>query len=131
MEEHKELESLVEKFFEADSEESPSMGFTNQVIAQIEALENAKFKYRPLLPKWVLVLVGILTSIFVWYAITFNKSATSESDYLSAINMDAFFANLIGQFDFSGILGYSLLAFGIMICAQTVVLTKYLNKRFA
>ena len=127
MEENKELEQLVDKLFEADKTDSPSMGFTNQVMAKIEALKSTKLKFKPLLPKWIFIVIGLIGSVFTWYVLKTNALNTTRLNYLPQLDANALITDLIGQFNFSSSLGYSLLAIGLVTCIQAVLLTKKLQ----
>ena len=129
MEEHKELENLMDKLFEADTLESPSMGFTNQVRSRIEALKDSKFEYKPLLPKWTFFAVGIVALLCVWYVLTSTQSGISEPGYLQRIDASGLISNVIDQLNFSSSWGYALLAIGVMLCVQAVIYTKHLHRR--
>lgn len=129
MKEHKELEKLVDELFEADTLESPSMGFTNQVIRKVQALQQAKMNFKPLLPRWVFVLMGILTSIFVWVVLKSDTSNIAEPNYFQKIDGSALLSSALNQFNFSSSLGYSLIAVGLILCFQTLLFKRYMNKR--
>ena len=56
MDENKDLDCLMDKIFEADSLENPSLEFTSKVLDSLAQERQATLTYKPLLPSWVLGL---------------------------------------------------------------------------
>ncbi|NKI33460.1 hypothetical protein [Croceivirga thetidis] len=129
MEQNKELEELLDKMFASDKLDSPSMGFTNQVLGQIEAIESSKIKFKPLIPKWFLVVFGAVISIFVWYSIKTNQSSTDALNFVPRFDVNTVISDFFNQFNLSSSLGYSLLAIGMVSCVQAILFTRKMNRR--
>lgn len=125
------MENLLDKIFEADKPDSPSMGFTNQVMSQIEALESSKIVFKPLIPKWILAVVGIAISVFVWFSLKSNQSASYSINFIPSLDTNALISDFFNQFNFSSSLGYSLLAIGLVSCVQAILFTRKMNRKMA
>ena len=131
MDEQKDLEKLMDKIFEADQLDTPSVNFTANVLEKIEAGRKAQLTYTPLLPKWVFVVMGILVVGFVLFVFSITDSVvvTPQINYFESVkSVTSWFTESTSIFNFSGTLGYSIVAIGLLICVQASVLNKFVNR---
>lgn len=132
MDDQKELEKLVDGFFESDQLDSPSMNFTNSVLEKVGHERAARISYAPLLPKWVWFSVGLVCILITGLVITSGSPDDSEPLYMDYLkSSSSFVSNLFGQLELSNIMGYVAVAVGIMICFQASILTRNFNRRLA
>ena len=129
MDEQKDLEKLIDKLFDADPLDSPSLNFTSKVIEKIEAQKKARLEYTPLLPKWVFVILAFSMVVFSVYVLNTLNSGNSGINYFESLNFSSsWVADGFSRFNFSSTLGYSILAVGLLICVQASLLNKFLNR---
>jgi hypothetical protein len=130
MDEQKDLEKLIDKIFDADRLDAPSVNFTESILEKIEAEKKSKVTYTPLLPKWVFVAVGVLVSVFVAYVISITDAIDApQVNYFESLNFSTtWLSENISQFSFTNSFGYSILAAGLLVCLQAGLLNKVLNK---
>lgn len=129
MDEQKDLEKLVDKLFDADRLDSPSLNFTSTVIEKIEAEKKARLEYTPLLPKWVFVILAFLVVVFSVYVLNTMSSGNSGINYFESLNFSSsWITEGFSTFNFSSTLGYSVLAVGLLICVQASFLNKFFNR---
>lgn len=126
----KKLEALVDKLMANDTLEKPSVNFTNQILNKLD-IESNTIAYKPLIPKWFWIVIGIAVLLIVFYAL-FNHEASSSSSKLSEfLNLSQIefrpFQNV--DFSFSKTLIYSMVVFSIMIGLQVPLLKSYINNR--
>ena len=131
MDEQKDLEKLMDKIFDGDLLDAPSTNFTTSVLEKIEAEKKEQLAYTPLLPKWVFVVIGVFVALFVIFVfrITDPVSIGPQINYLESFkSISSWFATSASVFDFSGTLGYSIVAIGLVICLQASLLNKFVNR---
>lgn len=129
MDEKKELEKLMDKFFEHDQLDTPSSNFTASVIEKIEADRKSKLSYSPLLPKWVFVSIAVCFALFVAYVLSISDSLGPQLDYFESLDFStSWISENVSQFSFSKTLGYSILAVGLLLCLQAGLLNKTMNR---
>ncbi|MEO0572546.1 MAG: hypothetical protein AAF039_12645 [Bacteroidota bacterium] len=129
MDKEKDLEKLLDKVFDADQLDAPSFDFTSAVLQKVEAQTKERFSYTPLLPKWVLIAIILLALFFVGYVFNNTDSAGMETNYFESLNLStSWLTDGFLQFNFSRILGYSILPLGVLICIQASLLSKFVNR---
>ena len=129
MDENKDLDRLMDKIFEADNLENPSLEFTSKVLDSLAQERQATLTYKPLLPSWVLGLVLTSFIIFVAYVLGTTEIPTTDLNYVDSINSSTqWFTNTLTSVDFSQTLGLVVLAVGILICIQATVLNRFFGK---
>ena len=131
--EDKGIENIVRKVMQDSGKESPSIHFTNQVMAQVEALQSSKITvYKPLISKpiWSMIGFAILATCLYLYL----NTPSNEISWLSSINFDAITNNSITQtvsgFKMSKTLMYAIVFLSLMICVQVPLLKNHFDKRF-
>ena len=131
IQEDKKIDEFVGKIFDEVKIESPSSGFTDRVMQQIEALEDSKIMvYQPLIPKRVWALIGfMILSAFVYLTMTTG----SESGWMQQIDFSVLTNNSItrsiSEIEISKTLMYTLVFMSLMICIQIPLLKSYFDKR--
>jgi len=127
MDEQKELEKLMDKLFEEDHLESPSVHFTETVLQKIEAQKSTQLSYKPLLPKWVFVALGVLVVFFTVYVLQSTESKTPQVDYLQYLNSSGdWINNALSGINFSKTMGFTIVSLGLVICLQAKLLDRFL-----
>lgn len=126
MDEQKELEKLMDKLFEVDHLESPSADFTKSILERIEIQKHTQLAYKPLLPKWVFIALGIMVVIVVFLAFQNTESSSSSIDYMQYFNASStWINNAFSEFNLSKIVGYTILPMGLLICLQAKLLGRF------
>ena len=128
----KRITDLINKLMHADNLESAPIGFTDNVMAKIEALSQSKSTiYKPLIPSSVWWLLGIGFIALVTYVL-FNKPTTNES-FIDHYNLPEVSMNFLEgmSLDLSSSLMYAMVFFAVMISIQIPLLKQYFNKRLA
>lgn len=129
MDEHKELEKLMDKIFDADQLDLPYTDFTAQVLQRIEAQQKEKLTYRPLLPKWVFFGIVVLVMAFVYIVFEFTDTSMSQVDYFESIDFSSsWITENLATLNFSNSLMYGVLALGLFICIQAKLLNRSINR---
>ena len=129
MDEQKDLEQLMHTIFEADKLDSPSLNFTSEVIQKVEAQRKERFAYTPLLPKWVFGTLAILVISFVLYTMKDMDLGVSQVNYFESLNFStSWITERLSGLNLSKNLGYSILAFGVLVFVQAGLLNKYLYR---
>lgn len=126
MDEQKELEKLMDKLFEVDHLESPSADFTKSILEKIEIQEHTQLAYKPLLPKWVFIALGILVVIVVFLAFQNTDPGSSSIDYMRYFNASStWMNNVFSGINLSKTIGYTILPLGLLICLQAKLLGRF------
>lgn len=124
----KHIDQFVDKVMRSSTLETPSFGFTANLMSQITVTSRSTVTvYKPLFSKTAWVILFLLTAGMVGFLI-FSKDTTTlgwfdQLDFSSVTNK------------FSGIkisqtTMYSFLMFGVMLFIQIPLLKHYFNKRF-
>ena len=130
MDDQKELEELMEKIFEVDQLDVPPSNFTYSVLNRLAVERKEKLIYRPLLPKWLLVIIGVFILILTYVVLSVFAVDSAESSYnLSFYEATSWLSHSLVKIDISNVLGYYLLAMGLMICVQAFVINKRYGTR--
>lgn len=126
-----ELDFFAKKYINDIESETPSMDFTKNIMANIEATETSKvFKTEPLISKkvWLLLVVTLITSIFYVY----KKSSTQlmnlpkiEWGLFSNIKILKAFKNI----EVSNVTLYACFFFTLLIFVQISFLKNRFEKR--
>ena len=129
MDEQKDLEKLMDKIFDVDQLEAPSVDFTTNVLEKIEAQKKARLAYAPLLPGWVFVIIAVLVVLFVLYVFNSTESVSPQTNYFESMDFSTtWLSERMSQFSFSKSLGYSILVVGVLICLQARLLNRFLYR---
>ncbi|MDN3724807.1 hypothetical protein QRD02_10465 [Aequorivita sp. SDUM287046] len=133
MKEHetKELEQLIAKAMQKSTLEKPSLQFTDNVMAALIASHRTSaIVYRPLIPKyiWVAIGVGIFgITAYLWFLL---QPAPLN---LPALSLDFMENNPISKevsaFTVSKITVYAFLLLALMLCVQIPMLKRYFDKQ--
>ena len=128
------IEKLVDKTMKNSILESPSLGFTNAVMSQVNAIQKSTVTtYQPLISKPTWFVLFVITLGVVLYSV-FGTN-TNETNWLSFIDLSMLTDNKLNTalsgFKVSKIVMYSVVLFGIMLFIQVPILKNYFDKRLA
>ena len=126
------IEKLIDKSMKKASLETPSLGFTNSVMAQVNALKQSTVTtYRPLIskPAWfVIFTVALLMVLYIIFGTT-----TTDAGWLSFIDLSFItnnrFSNAFSGFNVSKSVMYAVVLFGLMLFIQIPILKHNFDKR--
>lgn len=108
--------------------ESPSPDFTQKLIQRLAASEQGKaYRYGPLLPKGVFVLVLIGFGALMAFALS-QYQFGQRPGWFPALDLSGLFGGLgewLGHFGFSKITVHAVLIFGLYFVAQITLINKY------
>lgn len=126
------IEKLVDKTMKHSNLESPSLGFTNAVMTQVNAMQKSTVTtYQPLISKPIWIVLFIIALAVVLYVIF--GTTTNDSNWLSFIDLNMLTDNKLNTaltgFKVSKIVMYSVVLFGIMLFIQVPILKNYFDKR--
>ncbi|WP_410004292.1 hypothetical protein [Aequorivita nionensis] len=129
--EAKELEQLVGKAMQKSSLETPSFQFTDNVMAAVNAAqETSAIRYRPLIPKYIWVVIAAVVIGFTAYIWFLVQPAPLD---LPVLSFDFIKSNSISKevaaFTPSKITVYAVLLLALMLCVQIPVLKRYFDDR--
>lgn len=127
------IEKLIDKSIKKAQLQKPSLGFTNSVMAQVNALKHSSITtYRPLISKPIWFLIFTVAVLIVLYVIF--GSTTNNSDWLSFIDLSVLSNNTITNaltgFNVSKSVLYAVVLFGLMFFIQVPILKHHFDKRF-
>ncbi len=130
----KHIEKLVDKTMKKSYLESPSLDFTNAVMAQVNAIQKSNVTtYQPLISKPTWFVLFVITLAVVLYIIF--GTTTNDTNWLSFIDLsmltDNKLSTALSGFKVSKIVMYSVVLFGIMLFIQVPILKNYFDKRLA
>lgn len=128
----KRIEDLVNKLMTADSLEQAPLDFKDKVMAKVDALSNSTATvYKPLIPKYILWLIGTGFIAIIGYLIF--KQPTGNSTLSERLNLpEISFNPLEGlSFEFSNTLMYAMVLFAVMLSVQIPILKQYFNNRLS
>ncbi len=130
----KHIEKLVDKTMMKSSLESPSLDFTNIVMAHVNALgQSSVTTYKPLISKPMWFAIFAVALAIVLYII-FGMN-TTEAGWLSFIDLSVLtnnkFSNAVSGFTVSKTVMYGIVLFGIMLFIQVPILKHHFDKRIA
>mgnify|MGYP001035263226 FL=1 len=126
------INKLIDKSIKKASLETPSLGFTNSVMAQVNALKQSTVTtYRPLIskPAWfVIFTVALLMVLYIIFGTT-----TTDAGWLSFIDLSFItnnrFSNAFSGFNVSKSVAYAVVLFGLMLFIQIPILKHHFDKR--
>jgi len=133
MQEHTEqhLDKLTKKLIQSSSLESPSQGFTANVMYQIESLNISRTTtYKPLISKvgWA-AIITILVGISAYVMLT-NVESISWFDKVDlSILSNNKLTNTISGITFSRVMIYSIVMFGLLWFVQIQLVKKQLERQ--
>lgn len=128
----KKIEDLVNKLMADDSLESAPLEFTKSVMSKVEALSESKpIVYKPLIPKYIWVLIAASFAGLVAYV--FSSKSSESSSFTERYNIPEVSFNLFESvpFDFTSTLMYATVLLAIMVCIQIPLLKQYFSQRLS
>jgi len=128
----KHIENLVDRIMVEVSLDSPSSGFTSNVMSQVENLtKQSSIEFQPLISKrsWVLITISVMALIayFVFDASLESSGWFSGIDF-SLVSTNQL-TNILSSLKLSKTTFYAILVFSVMLFVQIPVLKYYFNKR--
>ena len=129
-EHEKKLEAFVDKVMEEMPLESPSIDFTQKLMARIET-ESVKSVAAsgPLIPKSILLFAASVFSAMLLYVLFFYGIDSGEG-WFQDLQMESHFEKVWMWFDTytsSKIILYAMLAFGFLFMVQVPLLKRYMD----
>ena len=128
----KHLDDLSRKVIGKSAVESPSFGFTQAVMSQIEALKTSTTTYVPLISKQAWLFISVAIASAVGYVL-FGSSQT-ETTWFESLQLERYvdfeFMSAFSSFNVSQTMLYIALLFAIMLAIQIPILKHQLDKRF-
>jgi hypothetical protein len=128
----KHIENLVDRIMAEVSLDTPSPGFTSNVMSQVENLtKQSSIEFQPLISKrsWVLITISVM-ALIVYFV--FDASLES-SGWFSGIDFSLVstnqLTNTLSSLKLSKTTFYAILVFSVMLFVQIPVLKYYFNKR--
>lgn len=129
---NKYLDDFTKKAIKKTSLESPSFGFTSEIMSKVTELNTSNTTvYKPLISKkiWAVIAMSFI-ALCVYLILDTN---TESSSWFSSLNFDALFdvkiSNPLSGLAVSNTLLYAIAFFGLMFCIQIPFLKNYLDKR--
>lgn len=127
----KQIEKLIDKTMKHSELESPSMDFTNVVMARVTALEkNSITTYQPLISKPMWIVLFAIAVVIVSY-IVFG-AGVSDSSWFDTIDLSVIaenkFSNALSGLKVSKTVVYAVVLFGLMLFIQIPILKHYFNR---
>ena len=125
------IEKLVENLMMESSLESPSIDFTNKVMAEVLAAQKSKtLVYKPIISKkaWVLIFGGIF-ALFTFLILNRNASSSAFSFNVSFFSFDKFFKPISGM-QISPLTSNVVLLAVVMLFIQIFLLKNYFTRKF-
>ena len=135
MQEHTEqhLDKLAKKVVKSSTLESPSLDFTANVMAEIEASSISEITvYKPLISKrsWFILMIIIGGGLIY----SFTGSNIESTGLLEKMDFSIISDNMVTEalagFTISKIFAYAIGFFGLVFFVQIPMMKHYLDKRF-
>ncbi|MDE3182472.1 MAG: hypothetical protein KGM16_03540 [Bacteroidota bacterium] len=129
--EDKNIEKLVENLMMENQLESPSMNFTNKVMAEVLATQKSKtLVYKPVISKkaWFIIFGGII-ALFTFLILNMNASSSAFSFKVSLFSFDKFFNPIYGM-QISPVTANVVLLATVMLLIQIFLLKNYFTRKF-
>lgn len=134
MEEHKKLEDFIKKSVKEIGYDSPTVDFTDKVLAKVRAKAETKTEtlpeYRPVLSKkaWaaILALVAIVSGLVIFNDTGLNNGWLSRLDTLFAFDWSI----PIPHISISNTLLYGLLIGTFFVLVQVLMIKQFLDRRY-
>ncbi len=131
MNDQEELNQLMDRFMNDDKLETPPLDFTEKVMSAVHTVQRRKIVYRPLVPKYVIIIVLLCVIAFSVVAIDYGDMNTDIAQYLSGLqDVNLWFSNFFHSVKISNTLSYTIVLTGLMVCIQVFFLKKHFDKRF-
>ena len=128
------LDKLAKKAMKSSSLESPSLDFTANIMARVEAYATSDITvYKPLITKkaWIVILVVV----FAGLGYTIFVSGIESLGWFDKIDYSIISNNKVTQaisgITISKILAYSIGFFGLLFFVQIPMMKHYFDKRMA
>ncbi|RZV62766.1 MAG: hypothetical protein EX254_07325 [Flavobacteriaceae bacterium] len=127
------IEKLADRLMKESSLESPSMDFTSQVMAKVDALAKSDVTtYRPLISKRVWTIVAIVMVASVVY-LMFNGA--NEESILASVDLSVLsenkLTNAFSGLNFSRTIAYAVGILALMMAVQVPLLMGYFEKKLS
>jgi hypothetical protein len=129
--EDKNIEKLVENLMMENQLESPSMNFTNKVMAEVLATQKSKtLVYKPVISKkaWFIIFGGII-ALFTFLILNRNTSSLAFNFKVSIFSFDKFFKP-ISAMQISPVIANVVLLAIVMLFIQIFLLKNYFTRKF-
>ncbi|NND10489.1 MAG: hypothetical protein HKN96_04705 [Flavobacteriaceae bacterium] len=113
--------------------ESPSMDFTSQVMAKVDALAKSDVTtYRPLISKqvWTIVAIVLVASVVYLLFNGANEESLLTSVYLSVLSENKL-TNAFSGLNFSRTIAYAVGILALMMAVQVPLLMGYFEKKLS
>jgi len=127
------LDKLAKKVMQSSSLESPSIDFTANIMAKVEASATSNITvYKPLISKrsWIIISILLIGSLF--YSVLGNNF--ESSGWFNNVDFSIISNNKITEaisgITFSKTLMYAVGLCGLMFFIQIPMMKHYLDKRF-
>ncbi len=131
MNDQEELNQLMDRFMNDDKLETPPLDFTEKVMTAVHTVQRRKIVYRPLVPKYVMIIVLLCVVTFTVVGIAYGDMTLDISQYLSGLqDVNLWFTNFFHSVKISNTLSYTIVLTGLMVCIQVFFLKKHFDKRF-
>jgi hypothetical protein len=129
----KAIENLVNQLMEDTELESPALGFTSQVMSQVEIFQSRKITaYKPLISKRIWSIIGFAILAMCFYL--FLNTPSNEPSWFNSFNFDGItnfsLTQALSSFTISKTLTYTIGFLAFMICVQVTFLKHHFDKRF-
>ncbi|UJH68021.1 sigma-E factor negative regulatory protein [Allomuricauda sp. SCSIO 65647] len=128
----KKLEKLVDSAMRDMKLDVPPSNFTERVMDRIEAeITKSAISYKPLMSKKMLILIGVLFLVLIGYPIVTGNFSSREgwfdridlAPWLSKVKLPSL------EMDFSNIMVYGVVFFGMMVLIQITMLKGYFDRK--
>lgn len=128
----KSIEALASKMMNETTLESPSLDFTANIMAQVEALSQKKdIVYKPLISKWF--WVAFFVGIALLFGFFFSGNNPETTSWFDVVDYSILFNNIVTEtlsnIRVSKTMLYSIVLFGVMLFIQIPILKNYFDKR--
>ena len=127
----KKLESFVDRMMKETSLETPSPGFTSNLMAHVMNTEMSKATvYKPLISKrgWFIICAAIIALLVYYMNIADAPAGSRFPNFYLADKTDALL-KILPSFKISAIASYAVGLLIIMLFIQITLLKNYFNKR--
>ena len=131
--EGKHIDKLIEKAMRSSVLETPSLGFSKNVMSQVNTgYKPVLVENNPLIPKvvWVAIAIFVLAiTIYAFYGMNSTNTGWFSNLDFSFLSNNKITKPLTGM-KVSKTFTYAILLFGMMLCIQIPILKSHFNRRF-
>ncbi|SRX74377.1 hypothetical protein [Aequorivita antarctica] len=129
--EAKQLEHLVAKAMQKSTLESPSLQFTNKVMAAINAEQHSvAVRYRPLIPIYIWIAIAALVvgfTSYIWFVV--QPTPLDLPTFSFNFMENNLLSKKVAAMSIPKITGYAVMLLALMLCIQIPMLKRYFDKR--